>query len=175
MSAPKKYVAEYAYDRTDGAWNVRIVGLDGCQTYGRSFRQAQHRIREALALWLDIDAAEDLQVEDRLPSSLSKVADSVLKARREAEQAGAKAQSETAGAVRRLTDLGLSRRDAAEVLGLSHQRVQQLLLALCSFNVSRMFLGFTFDFVISAIIFFSSSVNLPAYGCPTKVFSNSWL
>ena len=36
---------------------------------------------------------------------------------------------ETAEAVRRLTDLGLSRRDAAELLGLSHQRVQQLLEA----------------------------------------------
>jgi transposase-like protein len=33
------------------------------------------------------------------------------------------------GAVKRLTDLGLSRRDAAELLGLSHQRVQQLLEA----------------------------------------------
>lgn len=127
MNASKKYVAEYAYDRADGAWDVRIVGLDGCQTYGRSFRQAQHRIREALALWLDVDPSENLKVEDRLPSSLSKVADSVVKARRDAERAGAKAQSETVGAVRRLTDLGLSRRDAAEVLGLSHQRVQQLL------------------------------------------------
>ena len=49
------------------------------------------------------------------------------------------------------------------------------LLALCSFNVSRMFLGFTIDFVISAIIFFSSLVNCPTYGCPTKVLANSWL
>jgi transposase-like protein len=43
--------------------------------------------------------------------------------------AGAKAQRETAEAIRRLTDLGLSRRDAAELLGLSHQRVQQVLEA----------------------------------------------
>ena len=32
-------------------------------------------------------------------------------------------------AVRALNELGLSRRDAAELLGLSHQRVQQLLEA----------------------------------------------
>ena len=35
------------------------------------------------------------------------------------------------------------------------------LLALCSFNVCRMFLGFTIDFVISTIIFFSSLVSYP--------------
>ncbi|KAL5168682.1 hypothetical protein HKD37_11G030792 [Glycine soja] len=37
----------------------------------------------------------------------------------------------------------------------------------------KMFFGFTIDFVISAIIFFSSLVNRPAYGCPTKDFANS--
>ena len=128
MSPKKTYVAVYERDPEDDAWNVRIEGLDGCQTYGRSLRQAQARIREALALSLDRDP-QQLLFRDELPADLSAVADTVARARREAERAGTKAQEETTRAVKRLTDLGLSRRDAAELLGLSHQRVQQLLEA----------------------------------------------
>ena len=128
MSPKKTYVAVYERDPEDDAWNVHIEGLDGCQTYGRSLRQAQARIREALALWLDRDP-QQLLVRDELPADLSAVADTVARARREAERAGTKAQEETTRAVKRLTGLGLSRRDAAELLGLSHQRVQQLLEA----------------------------------------------
>ncbi len=124
----KAYVAVYERDSDAGAWTVAIEGLSGCQTYGRSLRQAQSRIREALALWLDVEP-EVLQIRDRLPADLTSVAEGVARARRNVEVAGAKAQQETADAVRQLTDLGLSRRDAAELLGLSHQRVQQLLAA----------------------------------------------
>ncbi|MHB1613972.1 MAG: type II toxin-antitoxin system HicB family antitoxin [Actinomycetes bacterium] len=124
----KTYVAVYERDAEDDAWNVHVRGLDGCQTYGRSLRQAQVRIREALALWLDKDEA-DLVVRDELPDNVAALAGAVAKARQEAERAGTRAQRETVEAVRRLTDLGLSRRDAAELLGLSHQRVQQLLEA----------------------------------------------
>ena len=128
MSPKKTYVAVYERDDADDAWNVYVKGLLGCQTYGRSLHQAQVRIRIALALWLDREP-ESLSIRDELPASLAAVADTVDRARREAERAGTKAQHETAQAVRRLTELGLSRRDAAEVLGLSHQRVQQLLAA----------------------------------------------
>ena len=123
MSAKKTYVAVYERDAVDDAWNVRIDGLEGCQTYGRSLRQAQSRIREALALWLDRDPSK-LVIEDRMPARLAAVADRVSKARVEAERVGAKAQEQVAGAAKALTDLGLSRRDAAELLGLPHQRIQ---------------------------------------------------
>ena len=126
MSPKKPYVAVYERDPEDDAWNVRIEGLDGCQTYGRSLHQARARIREALAVWLDREP-EGLTIRDQLPTSFRAVADSVARARKEAELAGTKAQEETKQAVRRLTALGVSRRDAAELLGLSHQRIQQLL------------------------------------------------
>ena len=107
---------------------MRIKGLTGCQTYGRSLRQAQSRIREALALWLDTSPGE-LRVRDQFPAELASVADDVVRARSAAERAGARAQQQTVEAVKALTNLGLSRRDAAELLGLSHQRVHQLLEA----------------------------------------------
>ena len=52
---------------------------------------------------------------------VASVAVRVLRVRKEAERARSKAQHETMEAVRRLTELGLSRCDAAELLGLSHQ------------------------------------------------------
>jgi len=128
MSPRKTYVAVYERDPEDDAWNVHIKGLPGCQTYGRSLRQAQARIREALSLWLERDP-DSLSVRDELPASLAAVASEVAQARRDAEQAGTRAHQETIQAVRQLTELGLSRRDAAALLGLSHQRVQQLLEA----------------------------------------------
>ena len=77
MSPKKTYVAVYERDGEDDAWNVHIKELDGCQTYGRSLRQAQARIREALGLWLDRDP-QTLLIRDELLTSLSAVADSVI-------------------------------------------------------------------------------------------------
>ena len=128
MSKKKTYVAVYERDAVDDAWNVRIEGLEGCQTYGRSIRQAQSRIREALALWLDRDPGT-LVIDDRMPPKLAAVAQRASKARHDADRAGARAQEQVASAAKALTDLGLSRRDAAELLGLSHQRIQQLVEA----------------------------------------------
>ena len=77
----------------------------------------------------DLARARTVKYLRELPPSLAEIADGVARARREADQAGTKAQRATTTAVKRLTDLGLSRRDAAELLGLSHQRIQQLLEA----------------------------------------------
>ena len=128
MSPKKTYTAIYERDGQDDAWNVRIEGLQGCQSYGRSLHQARLRAREALAMWLDREP-ESLVIRDQLPPSIAAVADQAAKARRDAEVAGARAQRETVQAVEQLSALGISRRDAAELLGLSHQRVQQLLKA----------------------------------------------
>ena len=128
MTSSKTYTAVYEHDAHEDVWNVRVKGITGCQTYGRSLRQAQSRIREALALWLSVTPTE-VTVRDQFPGALAAVADDVARARTAAERAGAKAQQQTVAAVKALTELGLSRRDAAELLGLSHQRVHQLLVA----------------------------------------------
>lgn len=125
MSDKRTYVVVYERDEAEDAWNVRVAGVDGCQTYGRSLSAAKSRMREALALWLGCDPST-LDLEDRLPARFASVAKRANRARREAERAAARAQQEVAGAAKELTELGLSRRDAAELLGLSHQRVQQL-------------------------------------------------
>ena len=126
MSRTKNYVAVYEHDAEDDVWLVHIKGVDGCQTYGRSIRQAESRIREALAAWLDAEP-DSLVITPELPNDVAILASEVSQARSAAERAGVDAQRATAEAVKRLTNMGLSRRDAADVLGISHQRVQQLL------------------------------------------------
>ena len=122
----KNFVAVFERDPDDDAWLVSIKGIDGCQTYGRTLRQAESRIREALAVWLDRDP-EMLVITPEYPKEVSLLAHQVSVARSKAEQAGDNAKETTQEAARRLTAMGLSRRDAADLLGISHQRVQQLL------------------------------------------------
>lgn len=78
MSPNKTYVAVYERDSDDDAWSVHIKGLDGCQTYGCSLRQAEARIREALAVWLDREP-NTLIIRDELPASVALIADGVAK------------------------------------------------------------------------------------------------
>ena len=126
MTRTKNYIAVYRRDPEGDAWLVHIKTIPGCHTYGRTLRQAEMRIREALAPWLDRDP-EGLAITSEWPAELKKVASSVSQARRNAAASAQAAGTETAKAAKRLDRMGLSRRDTAEVLGISHQRVQQLL------------------------------------------------
>ena len=49
MTRTKNYVAVYERDPESDAWLVHIKSIPGCATYGRTLRQAEARIREALA------------------------------------------------------------------------------------------------------------------------------
>jgi predicted RNase H-like HicB family nuclease len=54
----RSFRALYEYDAADSAWLVRVEGLDGCHTYGRSRPEAAARIQEALAAWLDVEPGQ---------------------------------------------------------------------------------------------------------------------
>ena len=126
MTRTKNFVAVFERDADESVWLVHIKDLEGCQTYGRTIRQAAARIREALAAWLNKNP-EELVITAELPREVALLASKVSQARDDAERAGSKAQEATIEAARRLAEMGVSRRDAADLLGISHQRVQQLL------------------------------------------------
>ncbi len=122
----KRYRAVFERDPR-GVWLVSIPGIRGCHSYGRSLDEARRNIREALALFVD-EALEDRVIEDvRLPVRITRTVARVREARERAEAQRAVADAELRKAARSLTrDAGLSLRDAGELLGLSRQRVHQL-------------------------------------------------
>jgi len=118
------------YERhEDGWWTAEVPAVQGCLTQGRTIAQCRRRIREALALFVDDAVARKATLVDdvRLGGGVTRVVRRVAAARRKADAVQAKVQRDTRAAVKELTGrLGLSVRDAAEVLGISYQRVQQL-------------------------------------------------
>ena len=122
----KTYTVIFERDEK-GWWVASVREVPGCHTQGRSIRQARARVRESLALFVK-DAAKAKLVEDvKLPAAVRRMLQRQREARERADKETARAHDTTREAVRALTHaLHLSVRDASELLGLSHQRVQQL-------------------------------------------------
>lgn len=109
------------------SWIVSVPELPGCHTYGRTLGQARRRLREALSLWVDDVERAELEEEIRLPKRALAAVDRSREARRSAARERDRANELTVSAARTLVDeLDLGLRDAADLLGLSHQRIQQL-------------------------------------------------
>jgi predicted RNase H-like HicB family nuclease len=112
---------------SSGHWIVRVPGVNGGHTYGTSIRQALRRIREALLLWVDDPPDTAIVPTFQLPGRVCPIVRTAVAARDRAERAQEASRTATTDAARVLTDAGFSRRDAATLLGVSHQRIQQLL------------------------------------------------
>jgi predicted RNase H-like HicB family nuclease len=121
---PRTYKVRYERDET-GWWVASIKELRGCHTQGRSIAQARRRIREALGLFVASPEKASLVDEVRLPKELRGAIRRLMAAKKRAEAAEEQAARAARDAARELTRL-LTVRDAGELLGISHQRVQQL-------------------------------------------------
>jgi predicted RNase H-like HicB family nuclease len=111
-----------------GAWIAHVRGVRGCHTYGRTLDQVRRRVREALSLWVEDAETAELVEEIRLPGDARQAIRRSSAARTRAARGRENAQRATTAAAKLLVErLGLGVRDAGELLGLSHQRVQQLL------------------------------------------------
>ncbi len=104
------------------AWLVNVAGTPGAHTFGRSLSEAKRHGVEMVALWFDL---EPDQFEIAWDVRLGDLAGLLKQAR--AAMAHAEADRvRRDDAVRALTEAGVSYRDIAELLGLSHQRVAQI-------------------------------------------------
>jgi len=123
-----KYHVRFELD--EEGWWVASVARDevyGCHTQARTLGQARRRIRWAL------DAAEakdahtaELIEEVVLPREMQKQVDVVNKMRSEEESLRSKLSTETRRVIESLAKANIRLRDAAPLLGMSHQRVHQL-------------------------------------------------
>jgi len=117
------------YERdASGWWVASVRGVRGCHTQGRTVEEARRRIVEALQLFAHNARKANIVDDVRLPKSATKAIRAYAALRRRADQEDRRASTAARRAVRVLREgnLKLSARDAARVLGLSHQRVHQL-------------------------------------------------
>ena len=104
------------------AWLVNVPGQTGAHTFGRSLSEAKRHGVEMVALWFELEP-DRFEIDWDL--RLGDLAGTVKQAR--AAMAHAEADRTLRDrAVKELTDAGVSYRDVAHLLGLSHQRVAQI-------------------------------------------------
>lgn len=113
---------------TDGRWSVELDEEPRVHTWGRTVEQALARLREAAALWFQTDEDQiTLVPQPVLPQAASRTVEQARQAREQARNADRQAVEQTRKAAAVLVSRGISLRDAAAILGISHQRVYQLL------------------------------------------------
>ena len=133
MSSRKTYIAEAV--RSGRWWAIRVPELPGVFSQARTLQEARAMAADAIALVLDVPADTfdvDVQAflaatEDGRGSESIAAMVEVVEARKAAAD---RAASEAAATMRRaattLAETGMTLRDAGELLGVSYQRIQQL-------------------------------------------------
>ena len=127
-----KYTVVYTPEA--GRWNVEVPSVPGCVTWGRSLAAARRNAREAIAAIAasegrDADRIEreaELQEEFRLPWHVRSAYERHRYERERLAEQEQRAARATQDAVRDLLREGLSVRDVGDLLGFSHQRIQQI-------------------------------------------------
>ena len=109
-------------------WLAEWMDDDRVHTFARSLAELEDLARDALALWLHADAdAVQVELDVDLPKSVSR---ELAQFRRQRDELAAHQTSvldrQRSLAVRLVEDQGMTYRDAARFLGISHQRVAQL-------------------------------------------------
>jgi len=112
----------------DGRWTVELEKEPRVHTWGKTVDQALTRMREAAALWFQTEEDQiELVPRPVLPKAMDKTVEQARQAREQARSADRLAIEQTRKAAAALASRGISMRDAAAILGISHQRVHQLL------------------------------------------------
>ena len=121
------YIARLERD-DDGRWSTELEEEPRVHTWGKTVDQALGRMKEAAAMWFDTDE-DSITLIPRpiLPKTAGQLVEHARLAREAARVADREAIEQTHKAAVALTSRGISIRDTAAILGISHQRVHQLL------------------------------------------------
>jgi DNA-directed RNA polymerase specialized sigma subunit len=129
MTAGGALMARYrvTYAREGTHWVAQVEDPD-ISTYGRNLAAAKAHAREAIAAYLEVDRVDDsdLDEEVRLANELRQAITDLVAKRRVVEQLEDEVTDQTRQFALRLVRDGFSTRDAGEILGISHQRVAQV-------------------------------------------------
>ena len=115
------------YWREGSNWLVELDEEPRVHTFARTLPKAEENIRDATALWFENDDVALKHVYRDLQRETSDIVWAAREARAEMASAEYRALEVTREAAHRLMEVaGLSLRDAAHLLGISHQRLHQL-------------------------------------------------
>lgn len=125
------YTAHASFDAEDpaGSWTVTIDGHPGAVTFVRRLTDTEFTAAEVLSVFLErqVDPDEIEIGKIVYPGHAGKLAARARAARAKAERATAAAQTAVAEAVQALSEQGLPSSAIGPLVGVSPQRVQQLL------------------------------------------------
>jgi predicted RNase H-like HicB family nuclease len=130
--------------RSGDWWAIEIDEIDGVHTQARRLDQVEAMARDAIALMLDVAPGSfDIDVRPELRAEWAGDLNQAAAIRRAAEILSHMASRKMIQTVRRLHDEErLPMRDIGRILGMSHQRVHQLLSAPASDLDSALFYDF---------------------------------
>lgn len=106
-------------------WVVEVDGVGATQA--RNTRQAEEMAVDMVAAVIDVQPIEiTVNITYEIPGHIGDEVKSARRAVAAAAEAQERAASESRRVVKEILELGMSQRDAARVLGVSPQRVNQL-------------------------------------------------
>jgi predicted RNase H-like HicB family nuclease len=132
MTAEQTFWVRYTRDDND-MWLAEVYRNPdlgerlGVATHGRTLKSAEANVREVLALWFDVDDEQSFTLLRHFSRDITRIAAKASKKRDAARRAEREAMATMAEAARELAEKGLGLRDIGALLGVSYQRVQQLL------------------------------------------------
>lgn len=115
--------------RTGDWWALDVPDVPGAYSQCKRLEQAPDLAREAIALVLDQDEADiEVAIEPQLPVEMAELVDSIHQAREAMEKIVREVQQVQVTAIHDLVnECHLSYRDVGQIIGISHQRVSQVL------------------------------------------------
>jgi DNA-directed RNA polymerase sigma subunit (sigma70/sigma32) len=127
MSSRPVYTAEC--QRSHGWWAIRVPEVRGAFSQARRLGQVERMVRDVVALALEVEPDSfDVRLEVTLPEPSRRALEQARELRHEAQLAAASATRATVEAARSMIDSdGLTIREVGQLLGLSHQRIAQLM------------------------------------------------
>lgn len=116
-------------ERSGKYWAVQIVELHSW-TQARHLREVDVMARDLISLELEVPAdSVDLAIDIMTPVDAAGHLARSVELAEQADEARAASAAEVRAAARSMHDQGISMRDVGALLGLSHQRVHQLISA----------------------------------------------
>lgn len=113
--------------REGGWWSITVPSLDGIASHSKTLSKVEQISRELISTWLDVsENTFEINKVISTPKSVSQLISKSKMLEEELVNKQADILQLKKQAVSTLLEMGLTTREAAEILNISHQRVSQL-------------------------------------------------